>query len=57
MTEPDKKHLQNVANKVLALKIKASDTVCLWRDSKSVADGISLSWREVRVLARAALNK
>ncbi len=44
---------KRIAAKVLALKIKSADQVCLWRDSKSVAEGITLSWREVRALARA----
>lgn len=57
MTGPDKKRAQNVAKKVLALRLKASDTVCLWKDHRSVADEINLSWGEVRALARAVLNK
>jgi hypothetical protein len=48
---------KRIAKKVLALKIKACSDVCLWQDSKSVAEGVSLSWREVRALARAVDRK
>ncbi len=46
-----------IADKVLSLKIKAADMVCLWRDHKSVAEDVELTWREVRALARAVQMK
>lgn len=48
---------KKLADKVLKLKIKASDEVCLWRDSKSVAEGVRLHWGDIRALALAVSNK